>query len=193
LSAFVGTIVLIPTLGSRVYGLEGVTLGLLLLPLALAATVVSPSNARVQAWIGTPATTRTALVLLGVGSLVIGLGAVPVGLIALVPGLVMLGTGFGLLNAPLLARLTHGIPGPRQPVAVGIYNLAFFLGGAAGAAISSALVQVGIDLPGLGGALPGFSTAHLPLADGPLTAAGPARARAPTAGKGVPPAPLVAP
>jgi DHA2 family metal-tetracycline-proton antiporter-like MFS transporter len=171
LSAFVGTIVLIPTLGSRVYGLEGVTLGLLLLPLALAATVVSPSNARVQAWIGTPATTRTALVLLGVGSLVIGLGAVPAGLVALVPGLVMLGTGFGLLNAPLLARLTHGIPGPRQPVAVGIYNLAFFLGGAAGAAISSALVQVGIDLPGLGGALPGFSTAHVLLAIGPLAGA----------------------
>lgn len=171
LSAFVGTIVLIPILGSRVYGLEGVTLGLLLLPLALAATVVSPSNARVQAWIGTPATTRTALVLLGVGSLVIGLGAVPVGLAALVPGLVMLGTGFGLLNAPLLARLTHGIPGPRQPVAVGIYNLTFFLGGAVGAAISSAIVQAGFDLPGLGGALPGFSTAHVLLAIGPLVAA----------------------
>ena len=47
LSAFVGTIVLIPILGSRVYGLEGLPLGLLLLPLALAAAVTSPSNARV--------------------------------------------------------------------------------------------------------------------------------------------------
>ena len=74
------------------------------------------------------------LLLLGIGSLVVGSGAVPVGLVALVPGLAMLGTGFGLLNAPLLARLTHGIPGPRQPVAVGIYNLTFFLGGAVGAA-----------------------------------------------------------
>ena len=171
LSAFVGTIVLIPILGSRVYGLEGLTLGLLLLPLALAATIASPNNARVQALIGTPATTRIALVLLGVGSLVVGLGAVPVGLAALVPGLVMLGTGFGLLNAPLLARLTHGISGPRQPVAVGIYNLTFFLGGAVGAAISSAIVQIGFDLPGLGGALPGFSTAQLLLAVGPLAAA----------------------
>jgi HAD superfamily hydrolase (TIGR01509 family) len=171
LSAFVGTIVLIPILGSRVYGLEGLPLGLLLLPLALAATVSSPGNARVQAWIGTPATTRTALVLLGVGALVVGLGAVPVGLPALVPGLALLGTGFGLLNAPLLARLTHGIPGPRQPVAVGIYNLTFFLGGAVGAAISSAIVQVGIDLPGLGGALPGFGTALVLLAIGPLAAA----------------------
>jgi HAD superfamily hydrolase (TIGR01509 family) len=171
LSAFVGTIVLITILGARVYGLEGLPLGLLLLPLALAATVSSPNNARVQGWIGTPATTRTALVLLGVGSLVVGLGAVPAGLIALVPGLVLLGTGFGLLNAPLLARLTHGIPGPRQPVAVGIYNLTFFLGGAVGAAISSAIVQVGVDLPGLGGALPGFSTALVLLAIGPLLAA----------------------
>ena len=171
LSAFVGTIVLIPILGSRVYRLEGLTLGLLLLPLALAATIVSPNNARVQAWIGLAATTRTALALLGAGSLVIGLGAVPIG-IALVPGLVMLGTGFGLLNAPLLARLTHGMPGPRQPVAVGIYHLTFFLGGAVGAAISSAIVQVGADLPGLGGGeLPGFGTAHVLLAIGPLAAA----------------------
>ena len=171
LSAFVGTIVLIPILGSRVYGLEGLTLGLLLLPLALSATVVSPNNARVQAWIGTPATTRSALALLGIGSLVIGLGAVPIGVVALVPGLVVLGTGFGLLNPPLLARLTHGISGPRQPVAVGLYNLTFFLGGAVGAALSSAIVQGEIDLPGLGGALPGFTTAHLLLAIGPLAAA----------------------
>ncbi len=171
LSAFVGTIVLIPILGSRAYGLEGLSLGLLLLPLALAATVVSPNNARVQARIGRPATTRIALVLLGVGSLVVGIGAVPFGLAALVPGLVMLGTGFGLLNAPLLARLTNGISGPRQPVAVGIYNLVFFLGGAVGAAISSAIVQVGVDLPGLGSALPGFSTAQVLLAIGPLAAA----------------------
>ena len=190
LSAFVGTIVLIPNLGSRVYGLEGLTLGLLLLPLALAATIVSPNNARVQAWIGTPATTRIALLLLGIGSLVVGLGAVPVGLVALVPGLVLLGTGFGLLNAPLLARLTHGIPGPRQPVAVGIYNLTFFLGGAVGAAISSAIVQAGMDLPGLGGDLPGFGTAHLLLAIGPLVAAVLARTEDPALALGSPPAML---
>lgn len=171
LSAFVGTLVLIPTLGSRVYGLDGIALGLLLLPLAVAATVSSPTNARVQAWIGTPATTRTALGLLAAGPVVIGLGAVPLGLVALVPGLVMLGIGFGLLNAPLLARLTHGITGPRQPVAVGIYNLSFFLGGALGAAISSAIVQTGVDLPGLGSSLPGFTTAQLLLAIGPLLAA----------------------
>jgi len=171
LSAYIGTIVLVPILGSRVYGLDGIALGLLLLPLAVAATVSSPNNARVQAWIGTPATTRLALLLLAGGPAVIGLGAIPAGLAALVPGLVMLGVGFGLLNAPLLSRLTHAVEGSRQPVAVGIYNLCFFLGGALGAAISSAIVQVGFELPGLGGALPGFGTALLLLAIGPLLAA----------------------
>ena len=171
LSAFVGTIVLIPTLGSRVYGLDGISLGLLLLPLATAATIASPSNARVQAWIGTPATTRVALSLLAAGPMFIGLGAVPLGLVALAPGLVMLGVGFGLLNAPLLSRLTHGITGARQPVAVGIYNLSFFLGGAVGAAVSSAIVQAQFDLPGLESALPGFTTAELLLAVGPGLAA----------------------
>jgi MFS family permease len=171
LSAYIGTIVLVPILGSRIYGLDGIALGLLLLPLAIAATLSSPSNARVQARIGTPATTRLALALLALGPVVIGLGAVPFGVWALGPGLVLLGIGFGLLNAPLLSRLTHAIEGPRQPVAVGIYNLCFFLGGAVGAAISSALVQAGADLPGLASGLPGFTTAELMLAVGPAIGA----------------------
>jgi len=172
LAAYIGTIVLVPILGARAYGLEGIALGLLLLPMALAAAVTSPYNARVQRWIGARPTTRLALGLLGGAPVLLAFGAVGLGPMALIVGLIVLGTGFGLLNAPLLSRLTHAIEGDRQPVAVGIYNLCFFLGGAVGAAISSAIVQAGIELPGIGSAsLPGFATAELFLAVGPLAGA----------------------
>jgi phosphoglycolate phosphatase len=53
-----------------------------------------------------------------------------------------------------------------------VYNLCFFLGGALGASVSSAIVQTGVELPGLGGAEPaGFTTALLVIAVGPLVAA----------------------
>ena len=183
LSAYLGTIVLVPILGARVYGLDGIALGLLLLPMAVAAAASSPNNARIQGWIGPTATTRLALTLLGTAPLLIGLTAVAAGPMLLAIGMAMLGTGFGLLNAPLLARLTHAIGGDRQPVAVGIYNLCFFLGGAVGASISSAIVQAGAGIPGINaGAFPGFTTALIVLAIGPLIAAivvGRTRAREP--------------
>jgi MFS family permease len=180
LSAYLGTIVLVPILGARAYGLDGITLGLLLLPMALAATVSSPNNARVQARIGAEWTTRLALLLLAAGPAVIATVGIPGGPAVLAIGLLLLGTGFGLLNAPLLARLTHAITGELQPVAVGTYNLCFFFGGAIGAAISSAIVQAEFELPGIGSeALPGFTTALLLLAIGPLLAAILARGPAP--------------
>ena len=172
LSAYLGTIVLVPILGARAYGLEGIALGLLLLPMAIAAAFSSPNNARVQARLGPRNTTRLALALLGVAPLVVAFGAVPAGPAVLGLGLAAAGTGFGILNAPLLSRLTHAIAGARQPVAVGVYNLCFFFGGAVGASVSSAIVQAGFDLPGLGAVgLPGFTTALVLVAVGPLVAA----------------------
>ncbi|MBW3612862.1 MAG: MFS transporter [Chloroflexi bacterium] len=172
LSAYLGTIVLVPILGARAYGLEGIALGLLLLPMALAAAISSPNNARVQARLGPRNTTRLALALLGAAPLVVAFGAVPAGPAVLGLGLAAAGAGFGILNAPLLSRLTHAITGDRQPVAVGVYNLCFFFGGAVGASVSSAIVQTGFDLPGFGAVgLPGFTTALVLVAIGPLVAA----------------------
>jgi HAD superfamily hydrolase (TIGR01509 family) len=171
MSAYIGTIVLVPILGAQAYGLEGVRLGLLLLPMAIAAAVSSPNNARVQARLGAVATTRLALGLLGGAPILMALAAVRAGPIALGLGLAVLGTGFGLLNAPLLARLTHAVGGDRQPVAVGIYNLCFFLGGAVGGSLSSAIVQAGPILPLVDSPeLPGFGIALLVAAAGPLIA-----------------------
>lgn len=177
MAAYLGTIVLVPVLGAALYGLEGTALGLLVLPMAIAAAIASPNNVAVSDRIGGIATTRLALGLLSAACVVVGLGAPSLGVGALVIGLAMLGTGFGLLNAPLLSRLTHAIVGPRQPVAVGLYNVVFFFGAALGGSISSAIVQAGAELPGIGtDALPGFVTAQCVLALAPLAALAVSRA-----------------
>ena len=57
-------------------------------------------------------------------------------------------------------------------MAVGSYNLVFFLGGALGGALSTALLQSRVSLPALdGGPEPGFTTAALLLSIMPLVAA----------------------
>jgi MFS family permease len=171
MAAFLGTIVLIPVVASRAYGLDGIGLGLVLLPMALAAAVSAPSNARVQARLGRRGTTNLALLALGGGAGALALAPTAAGLPPMLAALAFIGLGFGLLSAPLLNELTHAFPDDERPIAVGIYNLCFFLSGAIGAAISSALVQVGAELPFLGGGqVPGFATAEAILAVGPLLA-----------------------
>ncbi|MGH2358233.1 MAG: MFS transporter, partial [Candidatus Limnocylindria bacterium] len=172
MAAFIGTVVLIPPVASRAYGLSGIGLGLVLLPMAVAAAVSSPNNARVEARLGRRRTTSLSLLALGLGCLTLAGGALTVGLSAMLVALAAIGLGFGLLTAPLLNELTHAFTQADQPVAVGVYNLCFFLGGGLGAAISSALVQAGAELPFIGpNAVPGFATAELLLAVGPLAAA----------------------
>lgn len=171
MATFLGSIVLVPVLAARAYGLSGIGLGLALLPMAIAAAVSSPNNARVEARLGRRHTTNLSLAALGLGAVGLAVAALTVGLPGVVAALAVIGVGFGLLGAPLLNELTHAFGRAEQPVAVGVYNLCFFLGGAVGAAISSALVQVGAELPFLSGPVPGFATAELLLASGPLAAA----------------------
>ncbi len=171
MSAFLGTLVTIPVAASRAHGLDGIALGLLLVPMAFVAAVSSLQNARVQAVIGRSRTTTLALGALAITALPLALlGAEappPVLAVCLLP----LGLGFGLLGAPLVNELTRRFSGPDQPIAVGAYNLVFFLGGSLGAAITSGLLQTGLDLPALASAVPGFRTAELLLSLAPTIAA----------------------
>jgi MFS family permease len=169
--AFLGSLVLVPVAAARAHGLDGLALGLMILPLAMVGAIGSVNNARVQARLGRRTTTIVSLVALAGGALgsgLLGAGAPPpVVALALVP----LGLGFGLLQAPLVNELTVAFGDRDRPVAVGLYNLMFFIGGAAGAAVATALVQSGIELaPFAGRAVPGFSTTEVLLATAPALA-----------------------
>jgi len=171
MSAFLGLLVLVPTVAVRAHGLNGIGLGLVILPLALVGSVMSVNNARVQERIGRRSTTLVSLASVVSGGILLAIGGpgLPPALLAL--ALVPAGIGFGLLQAPLLNELTVAFDGPDRAVAVGLYNLAFFLGGSIGAALSTATVQAGLELAVFDGRIvTGFSTAMLVLAIGPALA-----------------------
>ncbi len=169
--AFLGSLVIVPVAVERAQGLAGLELGFVLLPMALTSAVLSPNNGRVTARLGHTATARLSLAMLAAGPALLGLlgaGAPP---LALSAALVPMGAGFALLNAPLIDQLLTVFEGPLAPVAVGSYNLLFFLGGSLGAALSTAILQSRVSLPFLPPAAePGFVTATLLLALLPATA-----------------------
>jgi DHA2 family metal-tetracycline-proton antiporter-like MFS transporter len=172
MTAFLGSIVLVPTAGALAYGLEGIALGALLLPMALVTTVVSLQNARIQDRIGRRGSSVASLASLAFGAILLGLFGVTTSPAVMALLLVPIGAGFGLLNPPLLNELTTTFEGADRPVAVGMYNLVFFLGGAVSAAVATGLVQAGLEIgPFLGRPVPGYSTVELLLAAGPLVAA----------------------
>ena len=147
MSVFIGTIVLVPLVAEGQYGVDGLWLGALYLPMGVTAAAASLLNGGVQRLLGQRATTAIALLLLAagaVGQALLGFRAGPVAQALLLP---ILGVGFGLLSAPLLNRLTSTFGGPDWPTAMGTFNLCYFLGGALGAAISTAIVQAEVALP----------------------------------------------
>lgn len=170
-AAFLGALVIVPVGAARAHGIGGFLLGLLLLPMAGLIAVLSPQNGRLEARIGRPATTTVAhlVIALGVSGLAfVGAAAEP---LVLAAGLVVAGIGFSFLNAPLANEVTRLFPDERRSVALGIYNLALFLGTTAGAAISTAVVQAGWEVPVfVGRPVTGFSTGLLLLAALPAAA-----------------------
>jgi MFS family permease len=168
-TAFFGVLVLAPIVAARAHGIGGFRLGLLLLPMAVLIAVISPRNGIVAERIGRRATTAVSMSVIALGAGILawqGPGA-PVPLLEV--GLVVAGSGFGLLSAPLVHEVSRRFPDARRSVALGAYNLAFFIGSASGGAIATGFVQSGIELePFAGRPLPGASTGLLLLAVVPL-------------------------
>jgi MFS transporter, DHA2 family, metal-tetracycline-proton antiporter len=171
MSAFLGTLVLVPVAAAGAHGLTGLALGLVILPLAIVAAVASLTNATVQERLGRRRTTIVSLAALSVGAAATGILGAEAPPIVTAAVLIPTGLGFGLLQAPLVNELTASFGNADRPVALGLYNLMFFLGGAAGAAIATAFVQGAVELPFLAGReIAGFSTSLLLLALGPAVA-----------------------
>jgi MFS family permease len=170
-AAFLGALVIVPVGAARTHDIGGFVLGLLLLPMAGLIAVLSPRNGSLEARVGRPATTAFAHIGIAGGVVllaVVGAGAAPAVLAA---GLLVGGIGFAFLNAPLANEVTRLFPDERRSVALGIYNLALFLGTTAGAAVATGVVQAGWELPIFEGwPVPGFSSGLLVLALLPLAA-----------------------
>jgi MFS family permease len=169
-TAFFGMLVLAPIVAARVHHIERFQLGLLLLPMAMIIGLVSPRNAWVSERIGRRATTAVSLTVIGLAATFLAWQGAGAPVTVLEVGLLTAGAGFGLLGAPLVNEVSRRFPDSRRSVALGIYNLAFFLGSASGGAISTGFVQGGLEVePFAGRVLPGASTGLLVLAVLPLS------------------------
>lgn len=169
-TAFFGMLVLAPIVAARVHDIERFQLGLLLLPMALIIAFVSPRNAWVSERIGRRATTAVSLSVIGLAATFLAWQGAGAPVTMLEAGLLTAGAGFGLLGAPLVNEVSRRFPDSRRSVALGVYNLAFFLGSASGGAISTGFVQGGLEIePFAGRVLPGASTGLLVLAVLPLS------------------------
>ena len=164
-TAFLGTIVVIPIAAVEIHDLDGILLGLVLVPMAVAIVIVSPRNGLIQAAIGRPATTTLSLTVISAGAILLGLMGADASPVLMSAGLVVAGAGFAVLNAPLANEVTLIYPGANRSVALGVYNLLFFMGSASGSGLSTALVQAELQVPGFTGrTLPGYSSALVAVA-----------------------------
>ncbi|MEO1065146.1 MAG: MFS transporter [Actinomycetota bacterium] len=112
---------------------SAVQIGAALVPAAAAGPVASALGKRL-AERGIPSA-----VLAGVGVAVSGFGAIAAALIdspvAQVAGFASALIGFGLAQPALIDRIARGTSPDRRGIAVGLFNLVFFLGGAIGSAL----------------------------------------------------------
>jgi DHA2 family metal-tetracycline-proton antiporter-like MFS transporter/DHA2 family florfenicol/chloramphenicol resistance protein-like MFS transporter len=168
-TAFFGVLILAPIIAARIHDLSGFALGLLLAPMAILIAIVSPRNGRVSARIGRRATTTLSLSVIGIACGFLAWQGPAAALPILAAGLVAAGVGFGLLSAPLVNEVSRRFGDDRRSLALGMYNLAFFLGSASGGAIATGFVQAGVDIgPFAGRPLVGASTGLLLLAVMPI-------------------------
>ncbi len=159
-AAFLGTLVIVPVAAAMAHGVDGLLLGLLLVPMATLVAVLSPRNGQVQARIGRPATTTLALGVIALGSVLLAALGAEVAPIVMATGLVVGAVGFSILNAPLANEVTTAFDGDKRSVALGLYNLAFFMGTTAGSSLTTAIVQAELDVAALRDAeVPGYPTA----------------------------------
>ncbi|MEA2660517.1 MAG: hypothetical protein QOH08_89 [Chloroflexota bacterium] len=172
-SAFLGLLVIFPLAMASGHGLEGIRAGVMLVPMALAAAVLSVNIARVQARLGRQRTTVISLTSLAAAALLFAILGVdgPLGL-QLLP-LALVGAGYGMLTSPLVNELSAMRDDPReQPQVIGTFYIVSFLGGAAGGALATAVIQRGLEAGPLASpGLPGYSTAAFLLGLAPAACA----------------------
>lgn len=168
-AAFLGALVIVPVAAARAHGIGGFLLGLLLVPMAGLIAFLSPRNGLLEARVGRPATTAIAHVVIAIGIVILAAVGAAADPLVLAGGLVVAGVGFSFLNAPLANEVTRLFADERRSVALGIYNLALFLGTTTGAAVATGVVQAGWEFPPfVGRPVPGFSTGLVVLAALPI-------------------------
>ena len=160
-AAYLGTIVALPSALSRVYEIDAVGIGLVIVPAAASVALASTANSAAVRRMGYAATTLVSLLFLLAGTGLLAAVGLERGLGSVALMVVPLGIGFGLLTPPLVDAVTRRFEGPAQSIAIGIFYLGFFLGGSSGGAVTTGIIQRDLSVPLLGS---GFTVGEAGLA-----------------------------
>lgn len=148
-AVYLGTIVGLPSALAEHHVIGAMGIGLVLAPIAMSVAIASTANGWVQRRLGREGVTVVSQILLVVGACALASFGMdrPVEQVAVLG--MPLGMGFGLLAPPLIGAVSSRFSGSRQPVAIGLFYLLFFLGGAVGAAVTTGFIERGVSFPGI--------------------------------------------
>ena len=110
-------------------GMDPVTAGLAVTPLALSMLLVSPLAGYASDHIGSrlPSTAGLVLTAIGIGGMALSIGGDP-GYVTLALWMCLVGAGGGLFNPPNSSSIMAAVPAPRRGVASGVRMLVAFMG-----------------------------------------------------------------
>jgi MFS transporter, DHA2 family, metal-tetracycline-proton antiporter len=158
----------VPLMLTTFNGLTPVQIGLTLLPEALCFTLLGPVSGRVVDRVGPRLPIRAGLVVMLIAF--VALSSFGAGASAWVPGLLVavLSAGFAFVNSPLTTAVSLLVPPERLASGLSINSMMFFVGGAFGTALVSAVLTARASAerafnPLYGGSAVAFSDAFLVL------------------------------
>ena len=151
----------LPSALARTHTIDAVGIGLVVVPTGVSVAIGSGATGPVVRRLGDSGAAILSLLLLSAGTGLFAVFGVDRGFVSVALTGIPMGIGFGLLNPPLVSAVTQRFEGPSQSIAIGLFYLGFFLGGASGGALTTALIQSGQPDPPFG---PGFPLGQAGLA-----------------------------
>ncbi len=180
MAVFTAVLTGIPLVAGGGARIGGVSLGLLMLPMALTIALVSTNTGRLPAHPESRTILVLGLVTLAAAAVLAGLMAGGSSLVLLASALVPVGVAYGLLAVPLTAQVSGLFRVQDRPVALGAYHVGFFVGGAAGGSIMAGAIDGTLPSGERGFAWVMIVLAGLAVAGAVATRVrGPARSRSP--------------
>jgi MFS family permease len=129
---------------------SGTTVGLIMLPMALALAGVSAVSSAVVRSAGLRRTIAYGVGLISASTVTSTIAIMQGGPLGVAFSLIPLGMGYGLLASPLSERVSALFESRWRSTALGAYNVVFFVGGVGGGSIASALIDRSITTPAAG-------------------------------------------
>jgi MFS transporter, DHA2 family, metal-tetracycline-proton antiporter len=136
-----GTLVTVPLLLDRVNEISAAQIGIVMLPSAVMLSIAGPFAGRLSDRIGTLIPMRTGILISFAALFLmssIGAGSSPL-VVTMI--LLLTGLGMGLADSPMINSVSLIVPQSRTGLAVSIFHMTFFLGGAFGATMITSVID----------------------------------------------------